>query len=136
MCIRDSGIVWYRKEIDIPASMTGKQARVFLGRIVDADVLYINGKQIGNTTYMYPQRRYKVPADVLKVGKNIFVIRVTNNAGKGGFVPDKPYYIFSGTDTVDLKGYWQYKVSLVFIPLTGGASGGGISAQNQPAALY
>ena len=43
-----NGVVWYRKEIDIPASMTGKQARVFLGRIVDADVLYINGKQIGS----------------------------------------------------------------------------------------
>jgi len=71
---------------------------------------------------MYPQRRYKIPSDVLKAGKNTFVIRVTNNAGKGGFVPDKPYYIFSGTDTVDLKGYWKYKVSLVFMPSTGGGS--------------
>ena len=38
------GIVWYRKEIDVPASMmNGKPAKVFLGRIVDADELYING---------------------------------------------------------------------------------------------
>jgi sialate O-acetylesterase len=130
-----NGIVWYRKEIDIPASMAGKQARVFLGRIVDADALYINGKQVGNTTYMYPQRRYTIPADVLKAGKNIFVIRVTNTAGKGGFVPDKPYCIFVGNDTVDLKGYWQYKVGEVYQPRSGGI-GGGISAQNQPTALY
>jgi len=33
-----NGVVWYRKEIDVPASMTGKLARVFLGRIVDADI--------------------------------------------------------------------------------------------------
>jgi sialate O-acetylesterase len=131
-----NGVVWYRKEIDIPASMTGKAARVFLGRIVDADALYINGKQVGNTTYMYPQRRYTVPADVLKKGKNIFVVKVTNNFGKGGFVPDKPYCIFSGTDTVDLKGTWQYKVGEVYIPRSGGIGGGGINAQNQPAALY
>jgi len=131
-----NGVVWYRREIEIPASMVGKPARVFLGRIVDADELYINGKLIGSTTYMYPQRRYKIPSDVLKAGKNTFVIRVTNNAGKGGFVPDKPYYIFSGTDTVDLKGYWKYKVSLVVMPSTGGSSGAGISAQTQPAALY
>ena len=130
-----NGVVWYRKEIDIPAAMTGKPARVFLGRIVDADVLYINGKQVGNTTYMYPQRRYNVPAEVLKAGKNIFVIKVTNNAGKGGFVPNKPYYLFSGNDTVDLKGYWQYKVGEVYKPQTAGG-GGGISAQNQPTALY
>ena len=131
-----NGIVWYRKEIEIPASMTGKPARVFLGRIVDADALYINGKQIGNTTYQYPQRRYSVPADILKAGKNIFVIRVTNTIGKGGFVPDKPYCIFSGSDTVDLKGTWIYKVGEVFPPRTGGFGPAPISAQNQPAALY
>ena len=131
-----NGVVWYRKEIEIPAAMTGKQAKVFLGRIVDTDALFINGKQVGNTTYMYPQRRYNIPADVLKTGKNIFVVKVTNNSGKGGFVPDKPYCIFAGTDTIDLKGTWQYKVGEVYIPRTGLAGGGGIAAQNQPAALY
>ena len=131
-----NGVVWYRKEIEIPASMVGKPAKVFLGRIIDADELYINGVRVGNTTYQYPQRRYAVPATVLKAGKNIFVIRVTNNAGKGGFVTDKPYCIFSGTDTVDLKGTWQYKVGLVNRPFAGGGFGGGISAQNQPTALY
>jgi sialate O-acetylesterase len=130
-----NGVVWYRREIDIPAVMVGNPAKVFLGRIVDADELYINGKMVGNTTYMYPQRRYKIPADVLKPGKNIFVIRVTNNNGKGGFVPDKPYCVFAGNDTIDLKGTWQYKVGQVFIPFAGGF-GGGISFQNQPAALY
>jgi sialate O-acetylesterase len=131
-----NGVVWYRREIDIPASMAGKPAKVFLGRIVDADVLYINGKQVGNTTYMYPQRRYNVPADLLKPGKNMFVVKVTNNSGKGGFVPDKPYCIFAGTDTIDLKGTWQYKVGEVFTPRSGQGFGGGIAAQNQPSALY
>ncbi len=130
-----NGVVWYRKEIDVPASMNGKPAKVFLGRIVDADILYINGKQAGNTTYMYPQRRYTVPADVLRAGKNIFVIKVTNNFGKGGFVPDKPYCVFSGNDTIGLKGTWQYKVGEVYTPRSSGF-GGGIAAQNQPTALY
>jgi len=130
-----NGVVWYRREIDVPATMTGKPAKVFLGRIVDADILYINGKQVGNTTYQYPQRRYNVPPDILKPGKNVFVIKVTNNFGKGGFVPDKPYCLFSGNDTVDLKGYWQYKVGEVFMPAVGGFAGP-IAAQNQPTALY
>jgi sialate O-acetylesterase len=130
-----NGVMWYRNEIEIPASMAGQPAKVFLGRIVDADELYINGTQVGSTSYQYPQRRYSVPAGLLKQGKNLFVIRVTNNAGKGGFVPDKPYCIFSGTDTVDLKGTWQYKVGVVYRPQTGGFAGG-ISAQNQPTGLY
>jgi sialate O-acetylesterase len=129
------GIVWYRKEIEVPKSMINISARLFLGRIVDADNVYINGVQIGNTTYMYPQRRYTVPAGLLQEGKNLIVVKVQNNAGKGGFVPDKPYYLFSGKDTIDLKGYWQYKVGAVFPPARG-FGGGGINVQNQPAALY
>jgi sialate O-acetylesterase len=130
-----NGVVWYRKEVDVPASMAGKAARVFLGRIVDADALYVNGQQVGNTTYMYPQRRYHIPSNILKAGKNLFVVRVTNNSGKGGFVPDKPYYLFSGNDTVDLTGYWQYKVGEVFEPLMR-VGNFGIAAQNQPTALF
>ncbi|MET0634529.1 MAG: sialate O-acetylesterase [Chitinophagaceae bacterium] len=131
-----NGIVWYRREIDLPVSMAGKSAKVFMGRIVDADELYINGKLVGTTTYQYPQRRYIVPAGLLKAGKNVFVSRVTNTNGKGGFVPDKPYCIFSGTDTVDLKGYWSYKVGVAFKPFAGGGSWGSLNVMNQPAALY
>lgn len=129
-----NGVVWFRKEIDIPAAMSVKASKVFLGRIVDADELYINGNKIGNTGYMYPQRRYPVAPSILKEGKNIFVIRVTNHNGKGGFVPDKPYYIFSGNDTIDLKGTWQYKVGEAFP--TNKITVPGISLQNQPSALY
>ncbi len=128
-----NGVVWYRREIEVPPSMEGKAARVFLGRIIDADILYVNGQQVGQTTYQYPQRRYNVPAGLLKAGKNLFVVRVTNQAGKGGFVSDKPYYLFAGSDTIDLKGYWQYKVGEVFVP---GGSWTGFNVQYQPTALY
>lgn len=128
------GIVWYRREINIPASMAGA-AKVFLGRIVDADALYINGTEVGRTTYLYPQRRYTVPQGLLKAGSNLFVIRVTNFAGKGGFVPDKPYGLIAGRDTVDLKGYWQYKVGQVFLPRKGSPAES-ITLQYQPSALY
>ncbi len=128
-----NGVVWYRREIEIPETMLGKPARVFLGRIIDADVLYINGKQVGATTYQYPQRRYNIPADLLKAGKNTFVIKIMNYDGKGGFVPDKPYCLFAGKDAVDLKGTWQYKVGEVYIPRPPMS---GFSAQNQPTALH
>ena len=131
-----NGVVWYRKEIEMPASMVGKPARVYLGRIIDADVLYINGKQVGKTGSLYSERRYNISSDLLKAGKNIFVVRITNNNGKGGFVPDKPYYLFAGSDSVSLVGYWQYKVGEVYAPRTTQAGGGFVSAQNSPTALY
>jgi sialate O-acetylesterase len=128
------GVVWYRRGIELPASMGGKPAKIALGRIVDADFLYINGKLIGNTGYQYPQRRYQVPAGVLRAGKNIFVVRVLNMNGKGGFVPDKPYYLLADGQTIDLEGEWQYKVGEIY-PRDANAPGG-IAAQNQPTALY
>ena len=127
------GIVWYRKDIDLPASFHGEPAFMELGRIVDADAAYINGQRVGNTTYQYPQRRYTIPTGLLKRGKNTLVVRVTNYSGKGGFVPDKPYYLAIAGDTVSLTGYWQYKVGDVFTPQKMVNS---ISFIHQPTALY
>ena len=133
--IRDlNGAVWYRREIEIPESMIGKEVKVKLGRIVNADELYVNGEKVGNTTYEYPQRCYTIPAGLLKPGKNLFVIRVVNFYGKGGFVPDKPYCLEAGGQKIDLKGYWEYKVGEVYRPA--GSFPQGINAQDQPASLY
>ena len=128
------GVVWYRREIEVPESMTGGEVRVKLGRIQNADELFVNGKQVGNTTYEFPQRRYTIPPGVLKPGKNLFVVRVTNQSGKGGFVPDKPYYLEAAGQTIDLKGSWSYRVGEAYLPQRPHKPG--ISAQEQPASLY
>jgi sialate O-acetylesterase len=99
--------------------------------------MYVNGKKVGHTTYQYPPRRYEIPAALLKAGRNTIVIRVTNQAGKGGFVPDKPYFMTVDDQQIDLKGTWQYKVGQVYQPREKGkASGSPLVFQNQPAALY
>lgn len=112
-----NGVVWFRREIEIPASLAGLPAKLFMGRIVDADQIFVNGEQVGNVTYQYPPRRYTVKKDLLKAGKNLVVIRVTNSAGKGGFVPDKRYEMLIGDQTIDLQGDWEYKVGEVFPPV-------------------
>jgi sialate O-acetylesterase len=128
-----NGTVWFRKEINVPADMAGKPAKLYMGRIVDADSLYVNGVLCGYTTYQYPPRRYQVKAGILKPGKNLIVVRVVNTFGKGGFVPDKPYYLTAGGQNIDLRGDWQYKVGQVFEPHKPGMS---FSAQNEPTGLY
>ena len=134
--IRDlNGVVWYRRELDVPADIAGMTARIHMGRIIDADKFYINGQLIGSTGYQYPQRRYSLAPGILKPGKNIFVIRVENTAGKGGFVPDKPYYLEAGDHRLDLKGEWQYKVGESYLPVARKGPDM-ISEQSQPAALY
>jgi len=107
------GIVYFRKEITVPYSMTGVPAKLFLGRIVDADSTFVNGKFVGNITYQYPPRRYSLPPGLLKPGKNTIVIRVTNSAGKGGFVPEKNYSLVANGEKIDLRGDWIYQVGQV-----------------------
>lgn len=131
-----NGVVWFRKEIDIPASMAGLPAKLFMGRIVDADQVYVNGSLVGNITYQYPPRRYELKSGMLKAGKNLIVVRVTNTAGKGGFVPDKPYFLSVGNTNFDLKGEWQYKVGDVFMPTPLDNTPAVVSQQNIPTGLY
>jgi sialate O-acetylesterase len=111
-----NGVVWFRKEINVPASMAGKPARLWLGRIVDGDETYFNGKKVGAITYEWPPRKYDIPADLLKKGKNIIVVRVINQRARGGFVLDKPYQLVGAGKTIDLKGQWQYKLGTTMDP--------------------
>lgn len=132
------GIVWFRKEVIVPESMAGKPAKLFMGRIVDADNVWVNGTEAGGITYQYPPRRYELKEEILRPGRNIIVVKVTNNSGKGGFVPDKPYFLVIGKDSIDLRGEWLYKVGQAFrtaspVPGSGVQR---ISMQDEPAGLY
>lgn len=131
-----SGVVWYRKEITLPASFAAGQAKLYFGRINDNDEVYINGQLAGRTGGQYANRTYPLKSGILVAGKNVIVARLSNNANiQGGFVPDKPYYIIAGTDTVDLAGKWQYKVGQAYAPVKSTVAGG-YSAANQPTLLY
>jgi sialate O-acetylesterase len=112
-----NGVVWFRKKIHIPQSMAGIKAKLILGRIVDADSVFINGQFVGTTSYQYPPRRYNIPAGLLKSGENSIVIRVISNSGNGGFVPDKQYAIISRGTAIDLRGEWQYHLGAKMQPL-------------------
>ncbi|MBN2092824.1 sialate O-acetylesterase [candidate division KSB1 bacterium] len=114
-----NGVVWFRKKIDVPVSMVGKLALLNLGRIIDADSVFVNGIFVGTTSYQYPPRRYTIPAGVLKEGKNIIVVRVINSWGSGGFAEDKPYEIVVDNEKLDLKGDWEYQPGAKMEPLQG-----------------
>ena len=114
-----NGAVWFRKHITIPQHMIGKEAKLWLGRIVDQDHVYVNGEFVGTTGYQYPPRKYVVGNQLLKSGDNTITVRVINEQGKGGFILDKPYFLAVGKDTIDLQGKWKYKLGVIMKPLQG-----------------
>lgn len=111
------GAVWFRREIVLPAALAGRPAALELGAIVDADVTWVNGIEVGETTYEYPPRRYRIPPDVLREGRNVIALRVVNKSGEGGFVTDKPYELRVGSERIDLRGAWRYRIGAAVEPL-------------------
>lgn len=126
-----SGVVWFRKKIIVPKSMTGKPAILNLATIVDADSAFVNGVFVGSTSYRYPPRRYSVPSGILNEGENTIVVRVISTGREGGFIPDKPYQLIVERDTIDLKGEWKYRIGTVMPTLSGSSP-----IRWKPAGLY
>jgi sialate O-acetylesterase len=112
-----NGVVWFRKDINIPAEMAGKPGVLKLGRIFDIDSVFINGKFVGATGSQYAPRNYKISGDVLKEGKNTIVIRNISNIRHGGFVPGKQYQLEVNNQKISLEGGWKYKLGVVADPL-------------------
>jgi len=105
------GAIWMHRTFEVSKKQLGQSARLFLGCIVDADTVYVNGQFAGTTSYQYPPRKYEIPGSLLKEGKNEITIRVIDENGRGGFVKDKPYEIvFKDKSTINLEGEWRYKV--------------------------
>lgn len=97
-----AGAVWFKKTFDLTAEelelCRRNGAGIWLGRITDADTVWINGTAVGGTGYQYPPRRYAVPAEALKEGANTVTVRVVSNGCSGGieFASEKPYVFFAG----------------------------------------
>lgn len=109
------GVVWVRREIDLPEHMAGKEGMLALGTIIDADDTYINGVLVGSTGYMYPTRRYEIPQGLLKAGRNVITVRTIVH-GNGSFITDMPYFIKVDEEKIPVSGTWKYKVGAVTKP--------------------
>lgn len=126
-----NGSHWFRQDINLTPEQVGKDAILRLGCMVNADSVYVNGTFVGTTSYQYPPRIYKVPASVLKVGKNLVTIRIINGNGNPSFVKDKPYCLAIDGDTVRLAEQWKYRLGCE-MP----GQRGGVSFQNIPTGMY
>jgi hypothetical protein len=84
-----------RKVIDVPAALLGQDLTLSLGAIDDYDDTYFNGVRVGGYGRETPeaysvQREYKIPASLVKPGKNVIAIRVWDIYGGGGFTTRDP----------------------------------------------
>ena len=113
---RFCGVVWLYREFQADTDFAAQDSKIWLGTIVDADTVYVNGVEVGSTSYRYPPRKYQIPAGLLHAGKNRIVIRVICYNGEGGVTKGKDFRIFSGNHCIELAGIWKYRIGLSAAP--------------------
>ncbi len=107
------GVVWYRKEIELPAEVAERGLVLNLGKIDDGDICYVNGVEVGRTENSYDaERSYKVDPKILVPGKNVIAVKVYDFGGGGGFWSGpKVFTANSGDFEINLSGTWKYKLT-------------------------
>jgi sialate O-acetylesterase len=107
------GVTWFRKVIQVPKSEAGMPLTLHLGKIDDEDITWFNGVKIGETKDASQVRKYTVPAELVKSGTNVIVVRVNDTYGNGGIAGDpadlKAQSSFFATS---LAGNWSYRTAL------------------------
>jgi sialate O-acetylesterase len=120
------GVVWYRRDVEIPEAWAGKDLTLKLGAIDDYDISYFNGREVGRiwkdtpNWYMTP-REYTIPAALVKPGRNTVTVRIIDNWLGGGFGGDPNAMKIQikdegGEQSVALAGPWVYKTAFQFDP--------------------
>ena len=101
------GTYWLRQHLHVDAAHAGKPALLLVGTLTDADITYVNGRQVGRTYYQYPPRRYQLPEGLLREGDNVITVRFINQYGRPAFWRDKPYQlVYSRDDVQPLAEEW------------------------------
>ena len=109
------GIVWLRKKVTLTPEDLSGNAQLFLSQIDDEDITYFNGKQIGTNNSYDAERVYTVPQNLLKVGENIIVVKITDN-GSGGGIWGEPEKLKLVTEksSISLTGNWKITIEQIF----------------------
>ncbi len=106
------GIVWYRKNIELQNISSEKNIELNLGRISDADSVFVNGNFVGATSHKFSHRNYKIPDNILIKGENNITIRISSYRFNGGFIKGNPIQLVIGKKKIDLKNNWKYKLGV------------------------
>lgn len=122
------GVVWMRKTIVLSAEQAKKEAVLYLSKVDDEDVTYVNGVQVGTNNIWEAKRIYKIPIGVLKEGSNVIAVRIADYTGGGGIYGDPADLKIDFKDSiVPLEGLWKFNVVNVKIS---------VSPNSYPSLLY
>lgn len=134
------GLVWFRREFDLPAAWEGHAIDLHLGAIDDNETTYVNGQRVGATAGWDTPRIYRMPPGLLHHGSNLIAVRVLDTGGGGGLWGNGvPMQLTCADDAalppINLEGPWRYRAAGELSTLTPPPVNP-IQSSNVPAVLY
>ncbi|MDW8307816.1 MAG: glycoside hydrolase family 2 TIM barrel-domain containing protein [Verrucomicrobiales bacterium] len=92
---RADGEAVFRRVIELPPELAGRDLYLSLGRVDESDHTYFNGELIGTTRDWQKPRGYVVPGRLVRAGRNVIALRVYDEAIHGGMcgAPEHLYLI-------------------------------------------
>lgn len=110
------GVIWFRREVELPAAWSDRDIELHLGAIDDLDTTWVNGRLVGHKAVWNAPRLYIVPAGTLKPGRNVIAVRVLDTGGGGGLWGGGDTMRLVGGDNpaemISLEGEWRYQASV------------------------
>ena len=119
------GAVWFRRSIELPATLQGQDLSLYLGAIQQCDTCWWNGERIGGVGWETPYgpgsfRTYTIPAALVKA-RNVLAIRVWAGESQGGFTTEAEWTRIEPRrwtgEQVSLAGTWKMQVERSLPPL-------------------
>ena len=105
------GVMWFRRQVTIPANWAGRDLKLSLGNIDDDDTTYWNGNIVGDTSGYGNTRDYTVPGAQVKAGASTLAIRVLDTGGGGGLrAQTMTLALADGSQQITLDGDWKYRL--------------------------
>ena len=140
---RLDGVVWYKKQVDLPAAWAGKDLTLHIGPVDDMDEVWFNGKLIGRQLelgHWDAPRVYPVPASAVRAGKNMITVRGIDNTGGGGLFGEANLFYIEPADksapAVSIAKDWRYSLGLERKGNPMPTSGSFARNNNTPTLLY
>lgn len=116
-----SGILWFRKEIELPAKWIGRELQLSIGATDKSDTSCFNNVKVGGVTMADRtdawsfRRSYTIPSNLARNGKNVIAVRVHSDRFAGGMTGPAVVMKLScpslpGATPIQLAGVWKYAI--------------------------
>ncbi len=142
-----SGILWFRKVLDLPAAWAGRDLKLSIGATDKSDTTFFNNVRVGSVTMQERPdawsflRSYVVPGALVKAGRNVIAVRVHSDKYGGGVTgPAAVMHVscpgLPEAAPIPLAGIWRYAIEADYGLVQFPPEPPGPGNPNSPCALF